>query len=220
MPGRVKYPLTEEAKEAARGLVEAWNSGELQQLFYVYDVTSLGDEAPEIITGLGATKLRSLPPLGILLELAQYGLLSLEPSPRSAKGDAWQILLLQELRNAVRSDFEVSDFFLTTTAVGNIIMNATVNAPVQGVGQALAPVTQNVELIVGEIKAMLGERFIEEHPDIERALKEFDDAPAEQLPNKGRRLIKSLAEVLQGVEQAAGVLQAIIFLSQFLQPYF
>jgi len=36
----------------------------------------------------------------------------------------WGILLLQELINAVENDFEVSHYFLTMNAVGNIIINS------------------------------------------------------------------------------------------------
>src|SRR5687767_12542966 len=125
MQTQVKYPLTEGAKQAAKTLVEIWDKNPQEQLWSYMGMRAGGSISRERINSLHSDQ--SIP-MGIqtLRELSTFGLIRI---------DANEILLLQELRNAVENDFAVSDYFLTFNAVGNIFMmaeNSTVSNVVGG----------------------------------------------------------------------------------------
>src|SRR5689334_6254994 len=116
MGNRVKYPLTEVAKQAAIHLVDDWRESRVDQVFRLVESRSAGGWHVE--TYQANSSLRWQPPSrGILRELASYHLISMDLVRVDAHSDTWEVLLLQELHNAVENDFDVSDYFLTTMAV-------------------------------------------------------------------------------------------------------
>src|SRR5690606_26106086 len=129
MKHRTKYPLTQEAKEAARKLVDAWDSGILPQSFPLLESWDYSTAPKGIITLKPRQKF--IPPAStILLELAKYGLIEVS---RVSK-DGYNIMLFQELRHAVEHDFEVSDYFMAKS--GNLVegLDALVQAIVTTLG--------------------------------------------------------------------------------------
>jgi hypothetical protein len=109
-----KYPLTSEAQETARQLVEAWDNEYILQTFELVDVTAgIGAKAREYSFGLGGDDSYMPPPsIGIIRELAQFPLIAIRDMSTSTN---IEVTLLQELRNAVANDFAVSDYFLSDT---------------------------------------------------------------------------------------------------------
>jgi hypothetical protein len=209
---RVRYPLTEEAKEAARRLVEAWEARELPQLFTLSEFKVGGQILGTIITESNTFK---APPLSIFWELSKFNLVSVQPNS--------QFLLMQELRNAVQSDFEVSDFYLTTHAVGTII-NAAENASViipalqsaaAGTGDIRQTqiVTTTSEL-VAELLTLLGDI---DDPELLEAIRGLETAAEpEQRKRKFGAVIQQLGNGLQHVANTAVVIQSLLVLAQFM----
>ena len=147
---RVKYPLTTEAKEAAKKLVEAWDEQKIDQYFVLSQINEEKDKPIRAKSSRGVWSTEFEPPLiGVLLELSKFQLVSIDTEPefiKYAEGSGsfvrmveahrpkrWYVVLMQELRNAVENDFDVSDYFLTFNAVGTIITgdNVTFSGPFQ-----------------------------------------------------------------------------------------
>lgn len=211
----MKYPLTEQAKAIAKALVEAWNSDQLPQLIPLFEIRNDGGSWR---TGF-KRKLKAdfTPPhLATWLELDQYGLIQYIPDGSKDEDRDFEILLLQELRNAVENDFEVSDYFLTMNAVGNIIVNST-TGPVQGVGYSTGIVHQNVEQLADYITASLGQAFLETQLDLKTAIDELRTAVEADQQSKLGKVISELGRCLQHGANTAAVSAALIAAAPFLQ---
>ncbi len=204
----MKYPLTEEAKATAKALVAAWNNGKIEQRTLLH--------APEVLIEhrrrnfLIIDNEKYIP--SSLIELSLFGLLVI----KNDGGSSYNVLLLQELRNAVENDFEVSDYFLTMNAVGNIIVNST-TGPVQGVGYNTGIVHQNVEQLADYMTASLGQEFLETQTQLKTAIDELRTAVEANQQSKLGRVISELGRCLQHGANAAAVSAALIAVAPFLQ---
>lgn len=67
----MKYPLTDEAKAAARYLVSAWDKNIVFQQFEIHDVTAGGSaKIREFSGGIGTDNDFSVPEINTLMELS------------------------------------------------------------------------------------------------------------------------------------------------------
>ncbi len=211
----MKYPLTEQAKVTARALITAWNSDHLPQLIPLFEIRNDG--------GSWHTRFKRTlevnfdpPHLAIWLELAEYGLVRYIPDMSKSEDRNFEILLLEELRNAVENDFEVSDYFLTMNAVGNIIINST-TGPVQGVGYNKGIVHQNVEQLADYMTATLGQKFLATQAALATAIEELRTAIASDQQSKLGKVVSELGNCLQHGANAAAVVVALNAAAPFLQ---
>jgi hypothetical protein len=211
----MKYPLTAQAKDIARILVAHWDAEKLPQLIPLYEIRNDGGSWH---TGFK----RSLdvefkpPHLAIWLELAQYGLVRYIPDPSSGDEPNFEILLLQELRNAVATDFDVSDYFITMNAVGNIIVNSTTGA-VQGVGINTGTVHQTVEQLADYISATLGQDFLAVNIELKAAIDELRTATIADQQSALGKVISQLGNSLHLGASTATIVQALTAAAPFLQ---
>lgn len=206
----MKYPLTETAKSAVREIVNAWNVGELEQKIVLAIIRGDDEETPMIVNRRWGSGNFKSPSLATWWELSKFNLVAIS-------GDEnWQILLLQELRNAVENDFEVSDYFLTMNAVGNIIINST-TGPVQGVGHNTGIVHQNVEQLADYMTATLGEDFLATQSALAEAVAELRTAIEADQQSKLGKVISELGNCLQHGANAAAVIGALNAAAPFLQ---
>lgn len=226
---RVKYPLTQEAKEAARYLVEAWAKGEVAQRFTFFFV--LSGDARLSAGNLSGTFLP--PSLNILLELAKFQLIYVDATlyggasaDFGGKGivseriTSWHVLLMQELRNAVEQDFQVSDYFLTFNAVGTIIQgDATISAPFQSVGLSHGNVSQQITSseLADKLLAMIASDVLQSNPDLTAAIQELRTSLENERQSKLGKVISQLGRSLEHVNNAKGIIEAIAFLSMIIQ---
>lgn len=211
----MKYPLTESARDIARELVAAWNSDHVPQLIPLFEIRNDGGSWH---TGFKrALEVTFKPPhLAIWLELAEYGLVRYIPDGSQKEDRNFEILLLQELRNAVENDFEVSDYFLTMNAVGNIIVNST-TGPVQGVGYSTGIVHQNVEELADYMSASLGQAFLETHTELKNAIDALRIAVGADQQSKLGKVVSELGNCLQHGANTATLVAALTAASPFLQ---
>lgn len=213
----MKYPLTESAKEGARLLIKQWDEGNQEQ--YMVISQGQGDGKFDLAT---LSRLRILekfgyPLAGVLLELAKFGLIDVKVVYDSeGQTKAIEILMLQELRNAVENDFEVSDYFLTLNAVGNIIVNST-TGPVQGVGYNTGVVHQNVEQLADYMTASLGQAFLDTQTQLKAAIDDLRTAVEADQQSKLGKVISELGNCLQHGANAAAVVVALNAAAPFLQ---
>lgn len=144
----VKYPLTPEAKEEARALVKYWNEGKIPGLISLtaFQLNPEGDSSID--------KTWKPPSEASLRQFDLFNLVQYTVIPRPNDIPRRELLLLQELRNAVDSDFTVSEYFMTMNAVGNIIINST-TGPVQGVGYSEGEVHQTMGALADDLEAHL-----------------------------------------------------------------
>ncbi len=205
----MKYPLTEEAKTTARALVSAWGAGEIEQRTLLHAPERMANNRRRNFLHIGS-KEDYLP--SSLTELSLFGLLIIE----NRSSGSYNVLLLQELSNAVENDFEVSDYFLTMNAVGNIIVNST-TGPVQGVGYNAGVVHQNIEQLADYMTASLGQAFLEAQVDLKTAIDELRTAIAADQQSKLGKVISELGRCLQHGANTAAVSAALIAAAPFLQ---
>lgn len=209
---RLKYPLTADAKAEAHRLVRSWESGEIEQTIYLGRSSTLGDDRGHWTKGRGANETFTPPTLGIIYELAEYKLIRLEKLSQEGSDVHLELTLLQELRNAVQNDFEVSDFFLTTTAVGMIVqgdvtlepysnlqMGASVNGDVNNILQALPD----------QLTKILGENLLQDYPSVDQAIESLRTANPSNRRERLGLVIQELGRILQHLTNTAGAIQAI-----------
>jgi hypothetical protein len=155
---RVKYPLSPEGQELARQLVREWNEGGQQ-------LTEYHTEPPY--------------PMANILELDYFKLIRFTDRTNHIGSIKQHILLLQELRNAVASDFDVSDYFLTLNAVGTIIygdLNMRDAASFQSAASMHGDIHQTMSALADDIETQLGQDFLKNQADLKTAIDGLRDA--------------------------------------------
>lgn len=103
------YPLTPEAREAAKKLVTAWDEGKIGQELSVTELRSGGKVQATIIDGIEQPPAKST-----LIELSEFNLVRWFEDGK--------FHLRQELRNAVNNDFRVSNYFNTSSDIETIVL--------------------------------------------------------------------------------------------------
>jgi hypothetical protein len=225
----MKYPLTDKAKKWASRIAEYWDTRRIPQYFVI--VEWAGPEGYHYGGLEGEIPNQFRPPLPELLELASFNLVKIEAESLRSDGvphlpiagkvvycRRWHVLLLQELRNAVESDFEVSDYFLTINAVGTIIQaGATVSVPFQsaavGYGSLSQSQTAENSQVAEKLIQMLGKQFLESNGEIVKAINEFRESTESERQSKLGNVISQLGNSLQHGANAFAVSQALIHLA-------
>lgn len=128
---------------------------------------------------------------------------------------------MQELRNAVDNDFEVSDYFLTINAVGTIIQDgAVVTAPFQSAVAPYGTISQSQTIENGELADklinMLGTQFLDANKDLLAAINDFRVSVEGERQSKLGKLISQLGNSLQHGANAVVVTQALMYLAPFI----
>jgi hypothetical protein len=210
----MKYPLTPEAKGLAKELVDAWTTKQLAQLFYLYDMTSMGNNTVDVRITLGRLdhKLDLHPDLAIIRELAIYGLIDVA-KVRDDRTERIEVTLLQELRNAVATDFDVSEFFLTLNAVGTIVhgdLTVQTGANYQSGASNLGDVQVT----------QLGTSFLESQADLKNAIDALRIANEADKQSKLGRVVSELGNSLQHTANATVVVGAIYTLAPYFMKLF
>jgi hypothetical protein len=226
MPNQIiKYPLTAEAKEDANQLAMDWKTGKIAQFFTVFDATAGAAHEIEISGGLGVENHYNLPPLKILLELSKFKLIFVDyeilPSGRGYQKQ-WHILLMQELHNAVETDFAVSDYFLTMNAVGTVITaheGSTVEIrSLQSAASNYGNIDQQMSVveISDELSTTLGVEFLESNSQLATAIQELRTSIDSERESKLGNVISELGRCLQHGANAFVVAQALGFLTHVM----
>ncbi|MBZ0280792.1 MAG: hypothetical protein K8L97_08615 [Anaerolineae bacterium] len=218
MPQGLKYPLTLEAKESAKQLVAAWKSGNVDQTFYLIDVTSGNAKRIEMRPGLGADDSFAPPALGVLHELAEYRLIRLAPI-RTDRTERLEVTLLQELQNAVEHDFDVSDFFLTTSAVGTIVygnLEVREGAVFQSAAAGIGNVYQNIEQLADELSRILGDEVLQNEPALKAAIVELRSADELTRLQKMGNVVQELGRGLGHLGNTGAAILALEIIARFL----
>lgn len=218
--GRVKYPLTPDGQSLAEELVRAWDSGELSQMFVIQETLAGKGIIEYVVSAVESNEYRQLdypaPHRNLISELAHYGMLSMETTGERE----WEYLLLQELRNAVASDFEVSDYFLTFNAVGTIVSGDLVVHP-GGNFQSGASTAGDVNLtndqVIEKVESILGTEFLENQPALAEAISSLQQVDRSNSQSRMGRVISELGRCLEHTANFAGVIAAIQFISGVLR---
>ena len=208
----MKYPLSPEARTVAAQLVEAWDEDSAEQLWDYMAMRAGGRLSCETLVSLNSPGRTISVPRRILKELATYGLIRLDRS----SNDGFEVLFLQELRNAVENEFEVSDYFITMNAVGNIIVNST-TGPVQGVGYSTGIVHQGVEQLADYMSATLGEAFLQTQTDLKAAIDAMREATEADQQSKLGKVVSQLGNCLEHGANTAAVVAALTAAAPFIQ---
>ncbi len=213
----MKYPMTEEAKQAASHLVNAWSSGELEQRFWIRMIRDRDKANYSIYEG--GRKDFPLPKPASLLELAAFDLVNTQREITQHSSEIWEILLMQELRNAVENDFEVSEYFLTMNAVGTIVqgdLNLQPGAVMQSAASNYGSIQQSNEQLADALTAKLGPQFVQSQDELRQAIEQLRIAvEAEKSPKLGK-VMQELGRCIHLGASAAQLLPAIYLLTQAL----
>jgi hypothetical protein len=214
---RLKYPLSSQAKTLASQLVTDWDASKINQIFRL--VESRSSSGWTTFTSQSDNKsLPFQPERALLSELAQYHLIAMNLMRSEEHSDTWEILLLEELRNAVRNEFEVSDFFLTTAAVGTIVQgDLTIhpNANYQSAANVYGDNIQTIDQLSSELEAKLS-HLLEDNHDLQIAITELRSSEEQDRIPKIGKVIMELGRCLQHGSNIAVILSALPMLIQFL----
>jgi hypothetical protein len=221
MKQRVKYPLTPEAKEAAKMLVEAWDNKKIAQRLTIY-LTIRNEEIQPTDNIDGAGRDFKRPTLATWWELSKYGLIERQVNFQETRHQkrlvGWEILLLEELRNAVENDFDVSDFFLTTSAVGTVVygnLEVREGAIMQSQANIYGDNTQNANQLADELLELLGSDLLQSEPDLENAIVALKSVDESSRAEKCGKVIQELGHCMGHVANTATILTAISLAVQF-----
>jgi hypothetical protein len=179
----MKYVLTPEAKEAAKIIVAEWDKKSLPQKIIIVLTVGFNYDSYFII---GANQEFKYPPSHAWEELAKYGLLDL----RYERDDKWHILLLQELRNAVNNDFEVSEYF----------------HPARSSSEA-------ADFLI----TLLGQEFLETQTELKETIDELRTATKENQQTTLGKLISQLGNSLQHGSNTATIVTTLYNFSAIIQ---
>lgn len=208
----VKYPLTEEAQNLAKILVESWNEDHISQTLFYRSYPS-PQTKPLIGKLWKVAGIEDVFAESVYKELSHYHLINI---------DIDGVILLQELRNAVENDFSVSDYYLTMNAVGTIIYgDATISAPFQSNATINSQVSQIQEITQSDITEKLleglGESFLKANQPIAEAIKSLKDEPEKSFKQKLGSVISELGNSMQHGANAYVVMQAIATIAPYIQ---
>lgn len=215
----MKYPLTDRAKELARKLVDAWRTGQINQHLHLINVTGLADRTIRFSFMKVDPGVDLELDFGMIKELSIYGLIYLSGSLGTGP---IEVVLLQELRNAVETDFEVSEYFLTMNAVGTIVqgdLNMQPGSVLQSAASNTGNITQNAEQIADNLSAMLGEDFLQSQAELRAAIEALREATAANQASKLGRVVSELGRCLGHGANTAVVVGAISALAAHLQTF-
>lgn len=213
----MKYPLTDTAKEAAKALVAGWDAGTIEQQFVV--IISRYASGFDVFLHEGGQRDFKLPPLPSLLELAHFGLITVQRVLTGHSSENWEILLLQELRNAVESDFDVSEYFLTMNAVGTVVQgNLTLHAGsvFQSAATNTGAIQQSNEQLADTLTMQLGRDFLQTQKQLREAIDQLREAAEGEKPSRLGSVLLELGRCLSHGANAAQVIPAITAVSSAL----
>ncbi len=218
MPKLLKYPLTMAAKVAARELVEAWDDDIVPQTM-LFGSHRHGKVAVPMFFDLQGNQINynKAPERGMMFEYAQFGLITLRTF---REANTLEVILLQALRDAVLSDFVVSDYFLTLNSSGVLNMNGgiinIVDAPTHRPATHSLTRPVSSDALADTIRATLG-TLPDDHDDLHAALDNLQRA------NNGNRsqalsaTITALGRLLdQGTDDDEQVLWAVHLLTRHM----
>jgi hypothetical protein len=134
--------------------------------------------------------------------------------------EMYHILLMEELRNAVANDFEVSDYFLTFNAVGNIIyMKGGILSNIQGAASYFGNISQRISNpeLADQLIAILGQQTLQTDHNLAEAIRELSVSIESERQSKVGKVISELGRCLQHGANVTMVVQAIGFLAQVVR---
>lgn len=213
MQKRESIRLTEEAKQAARDLVKAWTTGKVSQQFGVTEIHGDDQVLDSFVHSDADHSDFDAPSRNLLSELAEARLIRLTVTRR----DRYEVLLLQELRDAVANDFaRFRDVPITVSgAVGTIIFgNLTMGdgAVFSSAGQG--DVTVTIETLPHELLKLLGTDAL--RPEIASAITELKTADDLTRVEKAGKVIEELGRGLAHLSNTGGALAAITLIARML----
>lgn len=213
----MKYPLTDSAKEAAKCLVTGWDSGILEQQFLV--MISRYAAGSDTFIHEGSHGDFDIPPLPSLLELSHFGLINVQRFLKQHADENWEILLLQELRNSVNSDFEVSEYFLTMNAVGTVVQgNLTMHAGsvLQSAATNTGIIQQSNEQLADALTTVLGREYLQTQSQLLEAIEQLRASAEVEKPSRLGSILLELGRCLSHGANAAQVIPAVTAVSSAL----
>jgi hypothetical protein len=201
--------------------VDASNRGKFDQHFQYNDATSRGDSNIMIHGAMGVEDENlakvSLAPM---IELSKFNLITFEeellPTASGHISRRWRGILLQELWNAIESDFEVSDYFLTMNAVGTIVQGNLTIQP-GAVFQSAASIQGDIQItaLADEIAQQLGQEFLadQRNRDVAESIDNLRNATDATRAEKLGKVIQELGRSLGHTANFAVIAQALLLIA-------
>lgn len=189
----MKYDvLTDDAKKAAQRIASAWENGELNQ--YIELIIYRGDDQRKVQDILGAKDsfLSDIPPLALWLELGKFNFLEIKK-----EGNGYNVLLMQELRNAVASDFNISDYYLPWGSIA-----------------------KSMDEVVGYLYFKLGDQLVESNAEIKEAIESLKTAPDSEKQSRIKRFMAALVRSMDTGSNAAAIITAMPGIATLLGEIF
>jgi hypothetical protein len=198
----MKYALTDTAKEAARYLVKAWEAGDIEQQLTITVYRGDSEYRPNFVHG--ATPDFKSPSFATWRELARFDLVEVEVGYES-----WDILLLQELRNAVANDFEIPD-----SAGQGQTLNVNVQGDINGsliaalnIGEVNLSSNQQ---IADQLTSALGKGFLQGQDEIRKAIEELRQSIESERQSRVGKVISEFGRCLEHGANTVAVIEGIV----------
>lgn len=219
----MKYPLTDIAKNAAHNLLQAWLTGNVAQYFVISVSSEIGEgSGPTVFVHEGDLGDFECPPISTLWELMKFNMIDIRVEKLEYHSENWTVLLLQELRNAVESDFEVSEYFLTMNAVGTIIQGDLTLHPgavMQSAAANVGNIQQTNEQLADELTMKLGQEFLRSQEELRQAIEQLRTSVEVNRPSKFGKIVLELGRCLEHGANTVGVINGITMVAKYLSQF-
>jgi hypothetical protein len=201
----MKYPLTPEAKELARTLVEKWEKHPECQEWIIRPFPG----GPSILYCPAGQDISIKVTKPLLQELDRYDLVIKDDN---------LITLLQVLRDAVDNDFEMPETAQTATNIGTMFIgNPTIiDSIIQGAANNTGPITQTSEQIADSLVDTLGKDFLQTQKDLHAAILELRQVGETDKQSRLEKVVSELGRCLDHSANAVTVISALVKLVPFL----
>jgi len=213
MQRRDEIKLTPQAKDEARLLVAAWDTGKVSQKFTIVELYGDDQVLGTFVYSDSGHSDFDAPPRALLSELAQLRLLQM----MQTKPDTWEILLLQELRDAVQNEFaRFRDVPITVTGAIGTFINGSLTMAEGAVfsSSAYGDVTVTFQTLPEELVKLLGADAL--RPEIASAIHALQSADEPTRLEKAGRVIEELGRGLAHLSNTGGALAAIALIARML----
>lgn len=179
----MKYELMDDAKEAAKKIATAFENKKLNKRLII-DMHNPGDDQMDFIffiNGADDDFNNDRPNIEQWLELADVGLIKMQKNE-----GGYEVLLRQELLNAVASEFTISDFYLP---IGKMAVS--------------------MDDVANLLKEKLGSQFISNNPELREAIDALRASNEANRVSAFTAVYSSLSGLMENTANLVTILPAI-----------
>ena len=209
----MEYQLTEEAKELAKLLVQAWDEGKITKSNLTHWTSS------HIILMPQSQPRENFQNFDLPSKYDSVEFTELERCELIEWRGRKLLLLFPKLRNAVRDNFvePVNPSVITVNGhIGSINSNSTITNQ-QNIGVNQGVVNMTSQEIADELTTILGQEFVNSHADLRGSIDELRQSGESEKRTKARKVVSVIGGIIAVTANISTIiLTALTFLAPLL----